>query len=162
MYLSKPGYPRNGDGKILTLCIDAIHPDNKDPHEWSPARRACPAVLVENDILCEVEIKDPTKIFQPSLHPVGPNQPQVIAYKAVCPELIGFVCDSLEENWESMSLFRVGTSWSKSSPYEIVIIVTPSTLHEWQTPVSSSSTGWPHDRLRSWHLQRHPSLRRDT
>ena len=132
---SKPGYPRDGDKVMPTLCIDVNAGGTNPMERWSAARRDLTAILDERNFSnVEVEIQDPERFYRRSLFPIDPNHPAVARYESVRDTIRTTIKQRLGLSWQLISLFLVGRTSDVTEP-SVVVMVSALTENDWQSLV---------------------------
>ena len=134
---SKPGYPPNFQEQRVTLLIDVDSsrvPQNKEV--WRNARQEIYAYFINTfnvgDI--EVELIDQFRVFNPRMHYLAPDNPDVVAFNGVRDTFLRCARGLLRENLQAATMFLVQPNvqaerekWQVS----VVLYVTPRTVHDW-------------------------------
>ena len=134
---SKPDYP-GGEKPVLALhlCVDSSQQSTL--REWSPAKRTVQSLLEEHGLEgTEVELYDPQRCYEPTIHPISPDDHHIRIYESCRQRIIEYVDRCLTGIWRSMSIYKVRANPSLSALYEVIIIVDPFARFDWATLCSN-------------------------
>ncbi|OJJ42436.1 hypothetical protein ASPZODRAFT_125409 [Penicilliopsis zonata CBS 506.65] len=123
---TKPHYP-DGDIPVALLRIILQAADNM-PQDFGPAKDELAKLLKHLDMY--VEIVNVDRCLNPSLFPLSPSEPLIVAFELAKESLIEELHRALGLKWNLLCPFNVGRSKDKACP-AIVVNVDPLTEANW-------------------------------
>ncbi|KAL8918840.1 MAG: hypothetical protein Q9208_007097 [Pyrenodesmia sp. 3 TL-2023] len=131
-FVSKPGYPAEGDKARPAVSIWVDIKDLVSAASLPAARRDISDMLEENGLGdMVVDIQDPARAYLPCIYPIRSTEPQTQLYRRVRESLLRVVTTDIPRLWLTLGLHYVGSSYGGAIP-AVALVVHPLATHDWQ------------------------------